>query len=540
MPLSLTAEQKNILKIFRIEEQYIVPSYQRPYSWEYDQCFQLYNDLMRAFLNKDDYFIGNIVIARNESNKDFLELVDGQQRLITLLLLIKVLAIYQPDLTVLPQLLAQDDWKGENRIPRIKTEVFESRDDEALQIILESSRDDFQQLYISSLDTKGKIVERKVNNKFTINSLYFYQWIGFYADKNTNLEDFTTFLLKQVYLLPIELSGKTRDEANEKALVIFETINNRGMSLEDADIFKAKLFNKAKKVKEDAVFIDLWTEFKSNCDMLNLSIDDIFRYYSHIIRGQQGITYGEKSLRDFFTGEGYSPFELKKYKEILDDLSLIIEILEFIKQERTGSSQVTSWLQILELYTNQYPKYAIVNYLFVYGLNVDNNFEEFLKSLVRFAYYQGSTATVKFEIYNIIKQISHNDFIKPYHEPSINPDFFNNLGRLKKGFALLAFYLQNKNGSYYQSIDRILSLKDQDVLADDWNSVDLKNVVDNIGNYIVLTVPKRNLPTHKRLSYYSDAGTKELDAFIHNGFKFADFKERENVIKLLLADFFKE
>lgn len=37
MGLSLSAEQKELLKIFKIEEQYIVPAYQRPYSWEYDQ-----------------------------------------------------------------------------------------------------------------------------------------------------------------------------------------------------------------------------------------------------------------------------------------------------------------------------------------------------------------------------------------------------------------------------------------------------------------------------------------------------------------------
>jgi uncharacterized protein with ParB-like and HNH nuclease domain len=53
--------------------------------------------------------------------------------------------------------------------------------------------------------------------------------------------------LRRVYLLPIELIGKTSNEALDKALVIFETINNRGMNLEDADIFKAKLFKRQKR-----------------------------------------------------------------------------------------------------------------------------------------------------------------------------------------------------------------------------------------------------------------------------------------------------
>ena len=93
MGLSLSAENKTLIKIFKIEEQYIIPPYQRAYSWEYDECFTLYSDIMEAFQNKDnqeDYFIGNIVIAKSSSDKDKLEVIDGQQRLTTLLLFIKV------------------------------------------------------------------------------------------------------------------------------------------------------------------------------------------------------------------------------------------------------------------------------------------------------------------------------------------------------------------------------------------------------------------------------------------------------------------
>ncbi|NLU35015.1 MAG: DUF262 domain-containing protein, partial [Wolinella succinogenes] len=61
MALALKAEQNEIIKIFKIEEQYIIPAYQRPYSWEYDECFQLYNDVIEALKNNEDYFIGNIV-----------------------------------------------------------------------------------------------------------------------------------------------------------------------------------------------------------------------------------------------------------------------------------------------------------------------------------------------------------------------------------------------------------------------------------------------------------------------------------------------
>lgn len=58
MALSLNAEQKEITKILSGKEQYIIPPYQRAYSWEEEQCEALWEDLKNAYLtNKDEgYF----------------------------------------------------------------------------------------------------------------------------------------------------------------------------------------------------------------------------------------------------------------------------------------------------------------------------------------------------------------------------------------------------------------------------------------------------------------------------------------------------
>ena len=100
MALSLNAEQKSLLKIFKIEEKYIIPAYQRPYSWGYEQCYQLYIDLMNNFkpenelnLNEypfddtiveekneqisNEYFLGNIIIAKSEESIFFK--IDGKK-----------------------------------------------------------------------------------------------------------------------------------------------------------------------------------------------------------------------------------------------------------------------------------------------------------------------------------------------------------------------------------------------------------------------------------------------------------------------------
>ncbi|MCX2584133.1 DUF262 domain-containing protein [Pedobacter sp. MR22-3] len=540
MALSLNAEQKELSKIFKIEEQYIIPSYQRPYSWEYDQAFQLYNDLLSAFNSKQDYFIGNIIIAKADNNRDTLEVVDGQQRLITLLLLFKVLYLFQPELQILGELLEKKDWEGITTVPRIKSNVFEANDEEAITNVLSYDLDGLRNRFSSVVDKNQKVIERYCSSRFEATTLYFFNWIQYYVENHSDIKDFTFYLLKQVYLLPIELSGPTQDEANEKALVIFETINNRGMNLEDADIFKAKLYNKAKNIKEEGIFIEQWTDFKSNASSLNLDIDDIFRFYSHIIRGKEGITSSETNLREFFINEKFSPFELKKYREVLNDLFRIIEILEALNQERVKETNLAKWIQIIDAYTNQYPKYAIVNYLFVNNLKLDQEFEEFLKSIIRFTYYQGSTSTVKFEIYNIIKQTSLNIDINTYHKSDVSRKDFNYLGRLKKGFALLAYYLKSGSALSSYNIDKIISLKDKKHLVSDWQDIDLNNIIDSLGNFVILDIPKRNIPLNKKAEYFQISRIEEVrELFSNSNFSYSDFEERDKELKDRIVNFFK-
>ena len=67
--ISLTASQKSLSKLFTQREQYIVPDFQRPYSWGLDQCRKLYDDLVDAYNSGKDYFLGNIIMAVGEKQE---------------------------------------------------------------------------------------------------------------------------------------------------------------------------------------------------------------------------------------------------------------------------------------------------------------------------------------------------------------------------------------------------------------------------------------------------------------------------------------
>ena len=86
---------KLISKYLKLEksENFVIPEYQRGYSWDITQCDKLWQDI-EAFISSnasDPYFFGTIIVDCSETNK--FSLIDGQQRTTTFLLLLKALLI---------------------------------------------------------------------------------------------------------------------------------------------------------------------------------------------------------------------------------------------------------------------------------------------------------------------------------------------------------------------------------------------------------------------------------------------------------------
>ena len=94
----LNVDQKTIYELFSGKHaDFLIPDYQRPYAWDEEQCQTLWDDIFTfAFPEnnvdqfddkKDEYFLGSVVTYKND--RDQSEVIDGQQRLTTLLLLLR-------------------------------------------------------------------------------------------------------------------------------------------------------------------------------------------------------------------------------------------------------------------------------------------------------------------------------------------------------------------------------------------------------------------------------------------------------------------
>lgn len=92
----MKSDYNSLKKILATEDEayYKIPIYQRPYQWGKEQCEELLNDLFESYedYGEDDYFCGSLVLIQSNEDSDIYDIVDGQQRLSTFILLAKVLA----------------------------------------------------------------------------------------------------------------------------------------------------------------------------------------------------------------------------------------------------------------------------------------------------------------------------------------------------------------------------------------------------------------------------------------------------------------
>ena len=544
MALQLIAHQLSLLTLFTGREQYIIPPYQRPYSWGEDQCQQLYEDIVAAFNEKNDYFLGNIVLAvsERETGGKKPRVVDGQQRLTTIWLMYKAFSSLFPTMKVLQDVLCSYNWDGSRSEKKIKSDVMESDDDMTLQEIYQWDYATMDLSLASTLNRQKQPEFFRLKNALKANLLFFFHRFREFKehDGEKQLTEFLRFTLERVSLLPIELSGETIAKAEVKALTIFETINNRGMNLQDADIFKAKLYNKATTTDGKKDFIRRWQQLKGSCDERGQTIDDLFRYYSHIERGLAGITRNEISLRDFFTSPD-SVLNRKACTDIMNDLEQINRILERYQEESSRPTALAKWLQLINIYTNVFPKYAAVAYLFRNGFDDTERLIHVLKQIVRYCYSMGSTTYVKYGIYTVIRQVMNGQAIELAPREVDGQSFFYT-GKLKWGYALLAAYLEQAVAWEQYCCDHVLSIRDVQHMDENWDMDPWLFEVEGLGNLLVAGCPKHSTSYASKRHYYKAHCSKELRQFFERYPDKVDRKaieERENLLISRLIQFFQ-
>ncbi len=350
----------NLRDILKDELYYQIPIYQRPYQWTEENCEKLLDDLFFNYEDdrESDYFCGSLVlilISEDSKKARTYDIVDGQQRLSTFILLAKVLAtLYSERLTE-----ESKDYLQESLITK-----YGKKDRLNFNAMGFDSKKDFQYALTSFNDVP---ISNNKNN-YLKNAICLKNYL-----KKKEIEDINDFI-EWLYFKVVFITITCPDA--DKALRIFNVLNARGLALNATDIFKGELLKHAKEHEREE-FVSRWNDLSQKCSDNDLKIETLFSWYLTYLNPVTSKEKTEKRLVTWFKNLNKTPLEYLKGVE--DFYNAYGEVLEMQDRYAYLLSYVASDYWRVVLCTSLLHHYS------------DQDIEALKKLLVKF-YYQNWVA----------------------------------------------------------------------------------------------------------------------------------------------------
>lgn len=285
-----------------------IPSYQRAYSWTIVNCDKLWQDVEDFIASgaEDPYFFGTVIIDCSTTGK--LNLIDGQQRTTTFLLLLKAMQLRISE--TLRQMDSDEDSKSlkrglQRKLEAIMEILYKADDDKIIEIsenwekakgitILENNsinelyKNDFTRImearnFDEAETNVHHIPHKQKDNKYTNffrNFKFFYYQLGTLSESNLN--KFAKAFLSECQVIEI------KSWQIEQAISMFNSLNSTGMPLSDADIISAQLFQNSDD-KDD--FAENWKPIIRRAHSLSqrriIDIDSVLQQFMYITRAKK-------------------------------------------------------------------------------------------------------------------------------------------------------------------------------------------------------------------------------------------------------------
>ncbi|PUD43338.1 DUF262 domain-containing protein [Helicobacter pylori] len=331
----------NLRDILKDELYYQIPIYQRPYQWTEENCEKLLDDLFFNYEDdrESDYFCGSLVlilIGEDSKKAKTYDIVDGQQRLSTFILLAKVLStLYSERLTE-----ESKDYLQESLITK-----YGKKDRLNFNAMGFNSKKDFQYALTSFNNTPVS----NAKNNYLKNAICLKNYLR--KKEIENINDFIEWLYFKVVFITI-----TCPDA-DKALRIFNVLNARGLALNATDIFKGELLKHAKEHEQEE-FVSRWNDLSQKCSDNGLTIETLFSWYLTYLNPVTSKEKTEKRLVTWFNKLNKTPLEYLKgvedfynaYGEILEMQDRYAYLLSYVASDYW---RVILCASLLHHYNNQ-------------------------------------------------------------------------------------------------------------------------------------------------------------------------------------------
>lgn len=413
--IDVKSEPRTICELFSSPKcKFLIPDYQRPYSWGIEQCTVLWSDIANFTLNADfnpdapGYFLGTMVTFLNDDLQD--EVIDGQQRIISLQLLMRAIYDRLDDSAQIKNEIGKCIW--------LTTDIGEL--DKATIKIQSDVLQDFDKTELANILLTGQANILSQSN-YAANYSFFLDEVSNVVPNS--LKYLAARLLNNCYVI------KIRANSQDTALQIFTSINDKGCPLTTEHIFKSVLYKHilaSEGIAAKDAFLERWATLAKRCD----SVFDLqaktkvtpfeFAFQIYALKFDWRTNNG-KTLRKIYSPNDYA---LLKKPRVLDDISAMLDFLQDLCElnHMRFSDTTLRLAHILLRLKNAFATQSLVVYFLKkhgedYSID-DADFASYLDKLIAFLLGQALLG-------NRVTHFTNFDFMRRIYPLVIVPDKVN-------------------------------------------------------------------------------------------------------------------
>ncbi|WP_010494814.1 DUF262 and DUF1524 domain-containing protein [Paenibacillus elgii] len=365
----MKAVETNLLKFLQGTKQFIIPIYQRKYSWTINQCRQLWNDIVRAAEDNKvkGHFVGSIVYIERGlyqiSSVPQLLIIDGQQRMTTLALFLLALgkAIEESGQT----------W-----------DITKKKIMNYYLVNIEEEGDLYHKLILTKSDKDtliSLISDKKLPEEY---SLRVYENFNYFLDaiksSGIDLNKLNEGISK---LIVVDIS---LDRDHDNPQLIFESLNSTGLDLSQADLIRNFVLMKLEPKEQTELYTEYWYPMERSFGNLNDSaifdrfmrdyltvktgkipnIQDVYSVFKDYVYQQNGQSVHEivediYQFSKYFVNLAFQTEKDKGINQVLEDINtlkvdvsypFLLEVYEDFVQEKLSRENFISILKLVEAY----------------------------------------------------------------------------------------------------------------------------------------------------------------------------------------------
>jgi uncharacterized protein with ParB-like and HNH nuclease domain len=506
----LNAETDTFAGIIKGDNKFIVPLYQRDYSWEESNWNDLWLDIETNRRTKSKHYMGSVVLVAREKKK--YDIIDGQQRLTTLTVLVLAIVDIIRD-------LINKDIDVENNTKRVELLISDFVGKKSLsslnyenKIELNETNNPFFSTYLTNFRKPVNIKSEVKSNKLISTCFNYFKTAVleevFKDNDVSTLIDFVEFISDSLLFIKITATDDL------SAYLIFETLNDRGLDLSVTDLLKNYLFSIVDEGDRSHIK-NIW-----DVTINHVSYASFPKFLRHYWMMKNGVIQ-EKELFKTIKRNIKNP---RSAFEILNDMSEVSEVYSALGNHNHSlweqEDKVKKYIKELNLFnvTQCYPLLINANlyfdhdewigvlkvcsvisfrYMVISGLNpnaLESKYNEACKAINK------GEATTARDIFNILRPlyVADEDFERNFEMKSIRTKRSSKLPRyimftIESHLSGINYDFEQDNGT----LEHILPENPTDEWIKEFPRDVEESFIYRLGNFTILESDKNRLLGNK-------------------------------------------